>query len=479
MNKLDKQKNTAAPPNFTEAADKKTTSKMAHLKKMPGYDAQVASMSPSTGVKDSWMAMSGTSGAAGMGGYRDIKAGSYYEDAVNELSSGADPILQGDKETGNFRPKDPINQAEAMKVFCKANGIKPVPADPSRWYDAWMGAKPEAKVNNDPSHVMTRAEMAFMAMKIAGKPEVDAVAQPFTDIDKSHRYYGSVMAAALEGVFQGDSNSPTVRPDDTIIRADVAVVVQRMKNGATNSLRILSKEEADDVANSALHDAGLLLDKEGGATGTFVNDFALSSEYRSSEGLSLWADKWDNLEGFRAKITADLAASAWLNEPKLFEMIVEKRSQDAQKDTNQQIADGSAHPNLKKHFKSPIHQLYGKVVEHLTDGKISAEQAMALNPTGGLVGKGAEQLITPSNLKDLSLVYEQGNESTVRAMLTRHGVVHDALGFLYTFAGVGPGYSKNDPDNSLSGQGHGIVWSGLHGLDKEMAGLIDQVVAES
>ena len=78
-----------------------------------------------------------------------------------------------------------------------------------------------------------------------------------------------------EGVFQGDSNSPTVRPDDTIIRADVAVVVQRMKNGATNSLRILSKEEADDVANSALHDAGLLLDKEGGATGTFVNDFAL------------------------------------------------------------------------------------------------------------------------------------------------------------------------------------------------------------
>ncbi len=95
-----------------------------------------------------------------------------------------------------------------------------------------------------------------------------------------------------------------------------------------------------------------------------------------------------------------------------------------------------------EHYGSENHKQYGALVERLTGGVISAEEAMAMNPTGGLIGPGV------SILRHLD-----GIDS-----LKRHAMRHDATGFLKTRFGVGPGYGSKtsmfgrDSDDPLAGQ---------------------------
>jgi hypothetical protein len=100
-----------------------------------------------------------------------------------------------------------------------------------------------------------------------------------------------------------------------------------------------------------------------------------------------------------------------------------------------------------RHFGSKKHRQYGELVEKLTGGVISAEEAMAMNPTGGIPGEGA---------KALPIV---GHIQTIQ----RHAMRHDATGFLKNKLDVGPGYGtktsaigrkSTDP---LAGQWLGVL----------------------
>lgn len=99
------------------------------------------------------------------------------------------------------------------------------------------------------------------------------------------------------------------------------------------------------------------------------------------------------------------------------------------------------------HYGSKLHREYGALVEKLTGGVISAEEAMAMNPSGGLPGPGNKEV---PFAKDI-------------APVARHAMRHDATGFLLTRFGVGPGYgSKTTPlglekDNPLAGQVLGVL----------------------
>ncbi|MGE3726719.1 MAG: hypothetical protein AB7I41_14260 [Candidatus Sericytochromatia bacterium] len=101
----------------------------------------------------------------------------------------------------------------------------------------------------------------------------------------------------------------------------------------------------------------------------------------------------------------------------------------------------------RKYYGCDQHKQYGAIVEALTGGVISAEEAMAMNPTGGIPGPGA---------KEVPLVgsFDAG---------LRHAMRHDATGFLITRFNVGPGYgSENSPvalgkTNPLSGQVLGLL----------------------
>ncbi|HSP78408.1 MAG TPA: toxin TcdB middle/N-terminal domain-containing protein [Myxococcaceae bacterium] len=106
----------------------------------------------------------------------------------------------------------------------------------------------------------------------------------------------------------------------------------------------------------------------------------------------------------------------------------------------------------------PWQRQYGEAMQRMTGGALSAGEAIALNPTGGLVGPGGGLM---AQVLDVTTGWIQG----VRA----HGVLHDAAGFLAGAEGfgVGPGYlymgydffgmSKTLP---LAGQVEGIAGTG-------------------
>lgn len=99
----------------------------------------------------------------------------------------------------------------------------------------------------------------------------------------------------------------------------------------------------------------------------------------------------------------------------------------------------------KDHYGSELHKEYGATVEYLTGGILSAEEAMAMNPTGGIGGPGA-----------MGIAFKDDQA------LRRHAIRHDATGFLKTHFGVGPGYGTKTTffglgaDNPLAGQLGGI-----------------------
>jgi hypothetical protein len=101
----------------------------------------------------------------------------------------------------------------------------------------------------------------------------------------------------------------------------------------------------------------------------------------------------------------------------------------------------------KKHYGSALHRQYGELIEELTGGVISAEEAMAMNPTGGLPGPAEKEIPFAKEI----------------APVLRHAMRHDATGFLMTHFGVGPGYGTKttalgfDSSNPLAGQILGII----------------------
>ncbi len=107
-----------------------------------------------------------------------------------------------------------------------------------------------------------------------------------------------------------------------------------------------------------------------------------------------------------------------------------------------------ANPKVKQQVKqaklrfdfygSRIHKEYGATVETLTGGRITAEEAMRMNPSGGIAGAGL-----------IGIAFDFGP-------LHRHAIWHDACGFLRTAFNVGPGYGGDDSDSPLSGQFEGI-----------------------
>lgn len=84
------------------------------------------------------------------------------------------------------------------------------------------------------------------------------------------------------------------------------------------------------------------------------------------------------------------------------------------------------------------HRAYGAAVAELTGGRITAEEAMRMNPSGGIAGNGL-----------YGIAFDDG-------VLHNHAIWHDACGFLITNFNIGPGYGGDSPANPLSGQFEGI-----------------------
>jgi hypothetical protein len=114
---------------------------------------------------------------------------------------------------------------------------------------------------------------------------------------------------------------------------------------------------------------------------------------------------------------------------------------------NPEVKQDLAESKKRGYYGSAQHKQYGATVEFLTGGVISAEEAMAMNPSGGLPGPGMKEIPLANDISPVA----------------RHAMRHDANGFLMTRFGIGPGYgSKTTPfglhsDSPFAGQYLGVI----------------------
>lgn len=152
-------------------------------------------------------------------------------------------------------------------------------------------------------------------------------------------------------------------------------------------------------------------------------------DQRSEFSRTIDDDTREVLQGFKSMSAEDLQAkkAAAYQHP------------EAVQDKPGAIASG--------YYGSEKHKQYGALVSQLTAGILSPEEAMAMNPSGGLAGSGLSEIPLLGRIDAVS----------------RHAMRHDATGFLLTRFDVGPGYgtattplglNKYDP---LAGQWLGVL----------------------
>lgn len=101
----------------------------------------------------------------------------------------------------------------------------------------------------EPNRSITRAEFVKIISEAMGYGDAGTAADIFSDLDSSQWYSGYVAKAFANGLVKGDENG-NFRPQDTISRYEIAVMLGRLSGGDTSSS--LSFEDASDVPDWAL-----------------------------------------------------------------------------------------------------------------------------------------------------------------------------------------------------------------------------------
>lgn len=178
--------------------------------------------------------------------FSDVGSDHFASDAIDELAE--DGVVEGYSD-GSFGASNAVNQAECLKVLLGAFGRK-VADQGGEWYEPYVDYGDDLGItvgNADPAHVMTRGEVAHQIAVLAGLSLLGVPSCPFSDLDESHPYYYEILAAHDAGVLRGDGSATTVRPDDQVTRAELAVLAVRGRN-AQPSLETATVSEA-----AALH----------------------------------------------------------------------------------------------------------------------------------------------------------------------------------------------------------------------------------
>ena len=124
--------------------------------------------------------------------------------------------------------------------------------------------------------------------------------------------------------------------------------------------------------------------------------------------------------------------------PKIIQIMKNAALADPQVKSQMAEAKATHWYRPQPYYGSELHKRYGALVERLTGGVLSAEEAMRMNPSGGRAGPGM-----------ISFAIESGP-------LAAHAIRHDAEGFLKSFFSIGPGYGGFNGESCLSGQFEGI-----------------------
>ncbi|OEH92133.1 S-layer homology domain-containing protein [Bacillus solimangrovi] len=199
-------------------------------------------------------AVSPTAGVQAASMFNDVKQGSYYESAINDLVSKG--IIKG-YEDGTFKPNVAITRAEIAKVLANdldldlsvnSNKFKDVSAD--AWYSSAVNALANANIISGyedgtfkPTENVTRAELASMlvrAYNISGNGNT-----PFADV-KEGSWYADAVAALYNNSLTSGRTADSYAPGESVTRGEVAVFVNRMnvfvENAKTSVVEAINAE---------------------------------------------------------------------------------------------------------------------------------------------------------------------------------------------------------------------------------------------
>ena len=99
-----------------------------------------------------------------------------------------------------------------------------------------------------PNADCTRGQFALMLYRLAGKPDVSGLPNPFKDVKKSDSYYKAILWAYNAGIIKGTS-ATTFNPSGSVTRGQIVLMLYRMAGkptvtNTTNPFTDVSKSDA-------------------------------------------------------------------------------------------------------------------------------------------------------------------------------------------------------------------------------------------
>ena len=164
---------------------------------------------------------------------------SYYFAVMWAYKNG---VVGGTSKT-TFSPDDPCRRYQVVQMLYKLNGKPAVSASnpfkdvkpKNSFYDAVLWAvnsgivSGTSKTTFSPQNSCERYQVVQMLYKMAGKPSIGSVTNPFKDIKKTDSYYNAVMWAVKKSITAGTSDTK-FSPHKTCTRYQIVVFLYKYNN---------------------------------------------------------------------------------------------------------------------------------------------------------------------------------------------------------------------------------------------------------
>ena len=98
---------------------------------------------------------------------------------------------------------------------------------------------------------MTRGDFVLMLYRLAGKPSVSGLTNPFTDVSSANYYYAAVLWAYRNNVVTG-VDSKTFAPKKNITREQIAATLYRLAGSPSASGSVTGYYDSSKIHNYAL-----------------------------------------------------------------------------------------------------------------------------------------------------------------------------------------------------------------------------------
>lgn len=181
--------------------------------------------------------------------FADVPIDSWFTPFVSSVISEEIATGYEDEDgnpTGEFGVTNPVTLAESLKMSLQAASIEMDAGTPRNssaegtWASPFV-AKAEAMgldvfaPDRNVHEPATRAEVIHTILEVLGLPIAPSGDSPFVDLPDYHKYASSIATANFYGIMTGDTDGQgnplgTVRPDDTINRAEVAKMIALIKD---------------------------------------------------------------------------------------------------------------------------------------------------------------------------------------------------------------------------------------------------------